>query len=54
MSQLAVERAQGVLAQRETINIDEAFVWLRDRSHDTGHSLADVAQAILDEAQPRD
>jgi AmiR/NasT family two-component response regulator len=51
-SRIAVEKATGALAQRDTVTINEALMRLRARAHATQQTLADVAQAILGEAPP--
>jgi len=49
---IAIEQATGALAQRDTVTIDEALMRLLARAHARQQTLADVAQAILDEAPP--
>ena len=51
-SHVAIEQATGALAQRETISVDEALLWLRGQAHGAQRTLAEVAHAVLDEAQP--
>jgi AmiR/NasT family two-component response regulator len=51
-SHIAIEQATGALAQRDTLTINEALMRLLARAHARQQTLADVAQAILDEAPP--
>ena len=46
-SRNAVEQAQGMLSQRFSIDVEEAFVRLRAASRDVGLSLMDAVGAVL-------
>lgn len=46
-SRIVVEQAEGVLAARHHIGVDEAFVRLRRRARRTGTSLTSVAEAVV-------
>jgi AmiR/NasT family two-component response regulator len=46
-SRNAVEQAQGMLCQRFSIDVEEAFVRLRASSRDLGLSLMDAVGAVL-------
>jgi GAF domain-containing protein len=51
---VVIERAKGVLAQTDDLEMDEAFARLVEVSELTGRPLAQVAQGILDDiAAPR-
>src|SRR6202521_3764691 len=43
-----IEQAKGILMARHSLRADEAFEMLRDHSHHNGHTLIDVAAAIVD------
>lgn len=50
---VVIERAKGALAHTEELGMDEAFARLVKVSDETGRSLAEVAQSILDEVVTR-
>jgi AmiR/NasT family two-component response regulator len=51
---VVIERAKGVLAQTDDLEMDAAFARLVEVSEQTGRPLAHVAQGILDDiANPR-
>ncbi len=45
---VVIERAKGVLAQTDGLEMDEAFARLVEVSEQSGRPLAQVAQGILD------
>lgn len=47
-SRILVEQAKGVLAERLSISVDEAFALLRRHSRSTNSKLRDVAAAVVD------
>jgi transcriptional regulator with GAF, ATPase, and Fis domain len=46
-SRIVVEQAKGIVAERDRIHVDEAFVQIRKFARDTNTLLADVARAIV-------
>jgi len=46
---VVIERAKGVLAQTEAIEMDEAFALLVQRSEETSRPLAEVAREVLEQ-----
>ena len=50
---VVIERAKGVLAQSDDLEMDEAFSRLVELSEETGRPLAHVAQGILDDIVTR-
>lgn len=50
---VVIERAKGVLAHTEKLEMDEAFARLVQVSDESGRPLAEVAQSILDEVVTR-
>ncbi len=51
---VVIERAKGVLAQTDDLEMDAAFARLVEVSEESGRSLTQVAQGILDDvAAPR-
>ena len=42
-----IEQAKGMLAERESITVDEAFTLLRNHSRGTGTKLREVAQDVV-------
>ena len=50
---MVIERAKGVLAQTDDLEMDAAFARLVEVSEQTGRSLAQVAQGILDDIATR-
>ena len=46
----AIDRAKGLLMQRQGLSEEEAYARLRKTAMDKGLKLADVAQRILDVA----
>ncbi|MFN0142708.1 MAG: GAF and ANTAR domain-containing protein [Mycobacterium sp.] len=49
-SRVIIEQAKGVLAERGSIDMDRAFVLLRAHARKTQQRLADVARAVVDNA----
>jgi len=49
-SRVTIEQAKGVLAERGSIDMDRAFVLLRAHARKTQQRLADVARAVVDNA----
>jgi len=49
-SRVIIEQAKGVLAERGSIDMDQAFVLLRAHARKTQQRLADVARAVVDNA----
>ena len=49
-SRVIIEQAKGVLAERGSIDMDRAFVLLRAHARRTQQRLADVARAVVDNA----
>jgi GAF domain-containing protein len=47
-SRIAIEQAKGIVAEREGVDVDEAFVRLRNHARDHNLRLADVAHAVID------
>ena len=47
-SRVVIEQAKGVLAERATISVDEAFAALRQHARNTGRKLGEVASSVLD------
>ena len=47
-SRVLIEQAKGALAEREGIDVDKAFVRLRDHARRTHQPLTQVAKAVLD------
>jgi AmiR/NasT family two-component response regulator len=43
-----IEQAKGILMARHSINANQAFEQLRDHSQHNGHTLSDVAAAVVD------
>ena len=53
-SRIIIEQAKGVIAERATIDMPEAFTRLRAHSRNTNTPLTEVAQAVIDgHASPR-
>jgi GAF domain-containing protein len=52
-SRVVIEQAKGAMAQAESITLDEAFERLRAQARSSRRRIVDVAQAFLDEHQPR-
>ena len=46
-SRVVIEQAKGMLAERESITVDEAFSLLRSHSRGTGTKLREVAQDVV-------
>ena len=46
-TRVVIEQAKGMLAERETITVDEAFTLLRNHSRSTGTKLREVAQDVV-------
>lgn len=46
-SRLVIEQAKGVLAERENLDMPEAFEMLRGYSRNTGRKLSEVAAAVV-------
>ncbi|PZF79311.1 GAF and ANTAR domain-containing protein [Jiangella anatolica] len=46
-SRILIEQAKGVLAERLSISVDDAFALLRDRSRSTNAKLRDVAADVV-------
>ena len=49
-SRAVIEQAKGKLAERLTVDMDQAFGMLRDCAHSTGQRLTDVARDFVDSA----
>jgi AmiR/NasT family two-component response regulator len=49
-SRVIIEQAKGVLAERGSIDMDRAFVLLRAHARKTQQRLADVARAVVNNA----
>lgn len=47
-TRLVIEQAKGVLAERGSIDMDEAFTSLRAHARDTRRRLAELARAVVD------
>ncbi|TDE03136.1 ANTAR domain-containing protein [Jiangella asiatica] len=47
-SRILIEQAKGVLAERLSLSVDEAFAWLRDNARRHNRKLHDVAAAVVD------
>ena len=47
-SRVVIEQAKGMLAERRSIDVDEAFQRLREHARRTSSRLSDVAASILD------
>ena len=47
-SRAILEQAKGILVGRRGLNIDEAFVWMRQHARNNNVKLAVVAQEIID------
>jgi AmiR/NasT family two-component response regulator len=46
-TRVVIEQAKGMLAERESITVDEAFTLLRNHSRGTGTKLREVAQDVV-------
>jgi transcriptional regulator with GAF, ATPase, and Fis domain len=46
-SRILIEQAKGVLAERQSVSVDEAFRRLRSHARRNGARLADVAEAVI-------
>jgi AmiR/NasT family two-component response regulator len=53
-TRLIIEQAKGVLAERGTIDMDQAFNVLRGHARRTNRRLADLARAVVDGADTTD
>ena len=42
-----IERAKEIIMERQTLNGDEAYRWIRKRSMDSRKTMLEVAEAIL-------
>lgn len=49
-TRVIIEQAKGVLAERGNVDMDRAFVLLRSYARDTRQRLADVARAVVENA----
>jgi transcriptional regulator with GAF, ATPase, and Fis domain len=47
-TRVIIEQAKGLLAERESVDLDAAFSMLRDYARPRGERLADVARAFVD------
>jgi GAF domain-containing protein len=47
-SRVVIEQAKGMLAERHTISVDEAFGVMRAYARRNNHKLTDVAHAVID------
>ena len=47
-SRISVEQAKGMLAERATVDVDEAFRWLRRHARDHNLRLVTLAQGVID------
>ena len=47
-SRIAIEQAKGVIAERATVDMEEAFRRLRQHARNTNARLADVARGVVD------
>jgi AmiR/NasT family two-component response regulator len=47
-SRILIEQAKGVLAERQHLNMAEAFTLLRSHARNHNRRLSDLAQAIVD------
>ncbi len=47
-SRVVIEQAKGVLAERSGVDMDEAFVVLRNHARDHNERLGDVVRAVVD------
>jgi transcriptional regulator with GAF, ATPase, and Fis domain len=47
-SRIAIEQAKGVIAERATVDMDEAFRALRTYARRTHHRLSDLARAVVE------
>ena len=52
-SRVVIERAKGVLAQTDGLDMARAFARLVDRSREQSRPIAEVAQGVLDEIVAR-
>ncbi|MET0458721.1 MAG: ANTAR domain-containing protein [Ilumatobacteraceae bacterium] len=43
-----IEQAKGIIAERDAVDIDEAFSWIREHARVSRRRLVDVAVAVLD------
>jgi transcriptional regulator with GAF, ATPase, and Fis domain len=48
-SRVVLEQAKGMLAERTGMDVDQAFVQLRDHARKSGRSLRDVAIAVVEQ-----
>jgi GAF domain-containing protein len=47
-TRIIIEQAKGLLAERESVELDTAFTMLRDYARPRGERLADVARAVVE------